>query len=284
MVAPVPPTALARAISYSTMLIRTELGTGTGFIVSFAVSIDRVALLLITNRHVVEGASSCHLHFTTMDPVTGERSADRFHDALVSDASQAWIFHPTEDLAALPFTGVRDQLVSDGVHIHYIAIDDNTIATEDELLSIEAAEDIIMVGYPSGIWDEANNMPVFRRGTTATAPALDLDGRKEFLIDCAVYPGSSGSPIFLFNIGGYLSGNQFMLGASRIKLIGVLSSGHSVDNYGHVVAMPAPLGVSAVIVPSMMNLGICIKSTQLEWFRTHFAGLAAAQAEIPATP
>ena len=41
-------------------------------------------------------------------------------------------------------------------------------------------------------------MPILRRGTTATPIALNFEGRPEFLIDAAVYPGSSGSPVFVY--------------------------------------------------------------------------------------
>jgi len=60
-----------------------------------------------------------------------------------------------------------------------------------------------MVGYPVGIWDSANNMPVIRRGITATHPGKDYEGKSEFMIDAACFPGSSGSPVFLFNLGSY---------------------------------------------------------------------------------
>ncbi len=44
-----------------------------------------------------------------------------------------------------------------------------------------------MIGYPNGIWDEANNMPIIRRGITATHPNFNYNGKPEFMIDAACF-------------------------------------------------------------------------------------------------
>ena len=54
-----------------------------------------------------------------------------------------------------------------------------------------------MIGYPDGIWDSVNNLPVIRKGITATHPHISWNGKTEFLTDIASFPGSSGSPYFL---------------------------------------------------------------------------------------
>lgn len=60
-----------------------------------------------------------------------------------------------------------------------------------------------MIGYPNGLWDSVNNMPIVRRGTMATNISLNHNDKREFVIDAACFPGSSGSPVVLFNKGGY---------------------------------------------------------------------------------
>jgi hypothetical protein len=121
-----------------------------------------------------------------------------------------------------------------------------------------------MVGYPNGIWDSAHNMPIFRKGTTATHPNLDWNNRPEFLIDAACFPGSSGSPVFLLNEGGYMSRNGPIFGKSRLKLLGVLYAGpqHTVEGDIKIVAVPTqnkPIAVASI--PN--NLGMIIKSREL---------------------
>lgn len=55
-----------------------------------------------------------------------------------------------------------------GKELFYIAFDVSTLPDRKLLDDVSALEDIIMVGYPNGIWDEKNNKPIFRKGITAT--------------------------------------------------------------------------------------------------------------------
>lgn len=100
------------------------------------------------------------------------------------------------------------------------------IPSSDELKELDVVEDVLMVGYPSRNWDEANNQPIFRKGITATHPFLNFNGKKEFYIDAGVFSGSSGSPVVLFNRGGYTTKHgEYRTGETRIKLLGVFNKG-----------------------------------------------------------
>ncbi|WDL97888.1 hypothetical protein [Alicyclobacillus sp. ALC3] len=69
-----------------------------------------------------------------------------------------------------------------------------------------------------------NNFPIFRHGSTATQPGVDYNGEPKFLIDMACFPGSNGSPVLLYNPGGYATREGFTF-KSRLYLIGVLYAG-----------------------------------------------------------
>ena len=58
-------------------------------------------------------------------------------------------------------------------------------------------QQVVFVGYPDGVRDISHNLPVVRTGTIATHPHLDFDSEPDFLIDAHIWPGSSGSPIFV---------------------------------------------------------------------------------------
>ena len=74
------------------------------------------------------------------------------------------------------------------------------IPSKEEIVNtISRIEDITVVGYPDGIWDSYNNMPIVRKGITATSLQLDFNNEPKFLIDAAIYGGSSGSPVYIFN-------------------------------------------------------------------------------------
>jgi hypothetical protein len=122
-----------------------------------------------------------------------------------------------------------------------------------------------MVGYPNGIWDATNNMPIARRGITATHPNLNYEGRREFMIDAACFPGSSGSPVFLYNTGGYATRAEGMvMGGIRIKLLGVLYAGPQHIATGEVRVVNVPTQQRAIAVSSIpQNLGLVVKASRL---------------------
>lgn len=132
-------------------------------------------------------------------------------------------------------------------------------------------DDITMIGYPKGIWDEANNFPVFRKGITATNPKYNWNNKKEFLIDCACFPGSSGSPVLLINMGGYFTRSGLTLGSTRVKLLGILYAGPQHTATGEIEIVDVPITQRLVLISRIPNnLGIVIKSELLKDFDSVF--------------
>jgi hypothetical protein len=62
---------------------------------------------------------------------------------------------------------------------------------------IGPGDEIFMIGYPKGIFDKSNNLPLYRRGTISSDLMVNFNDRSEFLIDMECTRGSSGSPIIL---------------------------------------------------------------------------------------
>ncbi|MEK7661411.1 MAG: serine protease, partial [Pseudomonadota bacterium] len=106
---------------------------------------------------------------------------------------------------------------------------------------------------------------------------------KHFAIDCACFPGSSGSPIFLFNEGMYFEGeSNLVMGKSRVKLIGVLYAGPQYDVHGEMVTLPIPTETSKIpTLRQMINIGFCVSSTQIEWFEELAKSLLENEKPIP---
>ena len=260
-------------LAHSTVRIETTKasgeGSGTGFFYRFVDKGDTYVPAIVTNKHVIEGSLRGSFVLTEKDddenPIYGKYQ--RFY---FDDFQNQWTPHPDKeiDLCAMPIAPILHQAEKRELKFFYISLDKSLLLTEEELNDLILMEDVVMVGYPNGIWDEKNNMPIFRKGITATHPNLDWNGRPEFLIDAACFPGSSGSPVFLFNQGGYATkSGGLVIGPSRVKLLGVLYAGpqHSVSGEIRVVQVPTqnvPVAVSSI--PN--NLGIVIKSSQLTAF------------------
>lgn len=264
--------SLAERLLYSTVKITALnqgniIGTGTGFFTTFNQTSESIVPVIITNKHVVTGADQIRITCHISDDNTYKPSG-RFiqvnillHDTLIN--------HPDQmvDLCAISTGSILQQAIDRKTPIFYAPVTMDTIPTQSEWQNFDAIEDITMVGCPNGISDTVNNLPIIRQGITATSPSKNYNGKHEFMIDMACFPGSSGSPVFLYNPHGYLDKetNQFMMGRPRLKLLGILYAGPQITNSGKIILANPP----QITVNSMMHLGYVINSSQLRVLESH---------------
>lgn len=241
--------------------------SGTGFFYNLGLD-DKLAPLIITNKHVVSNMKKGMFRFTKASTKGEPIYTDHFTITYEVDFEKMWIFHPDAnvDLCVLPINPLLEAAKQMGNKLFFRTLDNSLIPTNENLKSLDAIESIIMIGYPNGLWDSVNNMPIVRRGTTATSVCLDYEGRKEFLIDAACFPGSSGSPVLLCDIGGYRDkkGN-LNWGASRIFLLGILYAGPQLTVTGEIRVVTIPNMQQKALAVSHIpnNLGYIIKSERI---------------------
>jgi hypothetical protein len=234
---------------------------GTAFLFAFFKTDASSVLALVTNRHVVEGMQSCSFSLAGTDN-NGMPDLNNHIPITIDNFSQAWLGHPSVDLAIIPVGKLLNELNRKPFIIH---LDPTLIPTDEELKSFTPVEQVLTVGYPGQLWDEVHNVPIFHRGYTATAPYIEFKGRKEFLIDFTTWPGASGSPVFIYNEGGWIDrkGNTIM-GGIRAKLVGVVYGVALQDVSGNVLIQAGPTSVAApgrMAVPA--NLGACIMASRI---------------------
>jgi hypothetical protein len=130
-----------------------------------------------------------------------------------------------------------------------------------------------MAGYPNDIYDQVNNVPVVRRGITATPFQIDHNGKKEFLIDAACFPGSSGSPVIVQDFGPRMSQQNLVLGGAKIHLLGTLYAGPQHTATGEIIVAPIPTTKRMQTLSRIPNnLGYCIKSERILELRQFIPG------------
>jgi hypothetical protein len=228
------------------------MATGTGFLFDF-----KGYLYLITNAHNItrvnpatKERTTCYIAFPEKivyfirriisdDPF--KMVAFELEAPLYSDSEMLcplWYEHPKfgydVDVVALPLFS-KIEIPAD-VRIFPI----NSFDLEDRF-PLEASDDVFILGYPYSI-DGDKKLPIWKRGSIATEPAIDIDGLPKLLIDTASRPGMSGSPVIFQRTGihGFnldkLSGEEII---GRIRgFVGVYS--------GRIVArdpLDAQLGV-----------------------------------------
>ena len=62
-------------------------------------------------------------------------------------------------------------------------------------IQVQPGDDVIVIGYPSGSFDQFNKLPILKTGLLNTPLGLHFNGLDAFLIDFKYYEGSSGSLI-----------------------------------------------------------------------------------------
>jgi len=166
--------------------------SATGFLFQFEPQ-DRVPVLaVVTNKHVLEGARWVAFFFHTaanvrenVGKLTGVAQQVKLPDPL-----QGWLQHPNSDvdLCAHPCQELLARTeVEFGVRLVQRPLARELIWSDHDMATkLSAAEEVLMVGYPNGLWDRAHNLPLFRRGITATPASVDFNGCPEGLLDIVV--------------------------------------------------------------------------------------------------
>jgi hypothetical protein len=237
-----------------------SVSSGTGLLFNLFNMERSQVPVIVTNRHVVEGSDHCTFNLAGR-LADGSPDLKNHIPIQIPQFQTAWIAHPNVDLVIIPIGQILNELLQSGRAPYFIALDPSLIPTDDELKSLLPVEQILTVGFPGLLWDDVHNLPIFHRGYTASAPYIDFKGKKEFLIDIATWPSSSGSPVLLFNDTSWLNRSGVINMGGRIKLLGIVYGVAVQDVAGNVLIQNAPTQIASVMVPT--NLGACIQASQI---------------------
>jgi len=271
----------ATKISLSTIRLECygpDVGSiGTGYLYLYQFTEEEFIPVIVTNKHVVKGATQLKTVFTVIKQgvdVGEDGTADgeeRF--PVVMDNLQRHTFlhpDPSIDLCVI-LLGATLNSIREGYGVKNVFLSNSWHVGPDLAPIIRPIETVIMVGYPSGIWDEVNNRPITRRGLTASHPLKSWNGTRQFVVDAACFPGSSGSPVFLYEDGMFRVRDGAFTPGTRVKLLGTLWGGPTVDAHGVLVDKEIPTSIpigneKIPVVKTMMNLGYVIHADALNDF------------------
>ena len=247
------------------------IATGTGFLFSFPGDHpNETKPVLFTNKHVPIGGSYAVVRFsTTKDGM----ARDGDFCCRTQGGIQDWIMHPdpSVDLCMLPIAPMLKSMERQHVKPLVRWFTKDIVVSAKRWRHFRQMDDVIMIGYPNGIFDVVNNQPIFRKGVLATNPSFDYLGKKEFLVDMAVYPGSSGSPILSVQEGAILNRETGSISINTgdgflCHLLGVVSSVYNPDIAGTVELVPTSeqkqfTPIARTRIPN--NLGLVIKADRI---------------------
>ena len=265
------PGSQMEQIAYATVLIKTqdafgrEMNVGTGFLFQKNLGNNIVTPLLITNKHVVLSISQVTnigiLNFRLSDP--NNLPSSLFTNIRIENFSSQFVLHPNSevDLCALNLAPWFNLYAQNNTNLFIRYIPETLIPTDEELKDLDYIEEIFMVGYPRGLSDNVNGYPIFRRGTTASHPYIDFQGKREFLADITNVDCSSGSPVFLRKVNFLDKENNTVIGLGHFYFMGIAYSSELVNTF---VANKQNGAIEATNdIQTTMNIAHIIKSSEL---------------------
>jgi hypothetical protein len=276
--------SIAEQLLFATVRIETDTGVGTGFFFGIERNGQQYGFL-VTNKHVIKNTSTGRILFTISEnkqPILGKT-----YWLNITHFGDWWYGHsdPDVDIAIAPIGGAIKTITDKGISVYHRFIHENLIPDAKQVEDFDAIEEIVFIGYPNDIWDNLNNLPVTRRGITATPLAVDFRGKKQFLIDGSVFPGSSGSPVFVLKIGGYSTkAGDFVVGNNKLVFVGIVSSVFYRRAEGKIEMTEAPTAMVPIPVSQeMIDLGLVIKSSVLIETIEQFLGSKGKEEAKPVT-
>jgi Trypsin-like peptidase domain len=248
---------------HNAIIICDENGTerGTGFVIGDK---ERIRFFLVTNKHVIGGDKFERDKLKEIALLTNIQGKDssvrregikyRFVPGSVREHSD-----PDVDVMAFDITGLIVRLKQQyNERIPFQPILLNELATPEliQKYDVKIGDEIIVIGFPNlhGLQHPTTSFPIVRQGIIASNIGEPLQDHKNhagkdrirlirgFLIDGAIIPGSSGSPVFLKpslfrSIKGMETADSFPL-----LVLGIISEYRK--SYTTDLLWPANLGIA----------------------------------------
>lgn len=269
------------SLTHSTVRIEVpetdKQGTGFFYKINFGGPNAFTKVYIATNRHIVEGATAIRYVMSTASDVrttdeagvfpgevhhTLETSLGRtFHGGVAMDILFA---HPDPEVDLV----LIDVTIPLGLHLattklRLVSLDRSWLPQPGDR-RLRSIENLKIVGYPLGMWDAFNNRPIARSGSTATHPLAKFEGKSNFLVDGAVFDGSSGSPVFCYESPMYKLPDGGFSPGTKAVLLGVLWAVLEVDTQGRmVIEQISAADTGTPVLKTSLHMGVALQARHL---------------------
>ena len=200
-------------------------------------------LMLISNKHVFLGSEGMsesdreliiHLNQKKDDGMPDLGNVQQFN---IDNFEYRYYPHPNPDIDLACF----DVTYLLAENVYFKPLDERCLNLID-YSKVAPGSEVIFVGYPEDRYDIVNNLPLIRTGSIASMPDVDFNGRGQIVIDAQVFPGQSGSPVFVKS-------------GSQASFLGVVCETMVKNSQLQIL----PTNIPRIAVEQILGLGVIIK-------------------------
>lgn len=253
---------------FSTVRIErvSDKNVGTGFFFNYEIPNQRHIPLLITNKHVKESCEEFLIEFHKAKLDQNRFSIPQIDNRIktkITIPEDTWFDHPNPlvDVTILPIANLLTSFTNENNSIFYIGLSQKLLPSRSRYSLIKPIEQVVFIGYPAGMIDKKNWLPIVRQGITATPILADYCGFEVFLIDAFIFGGSSGSPVFILDDGSYTNGRGNLTVGLRVFLVGIISHRQVVKEKYEVKELESIMGIEH---ERLLNLGTVFRFTVIQ--------------------
>lgn len=170
---------------------------GTGFLYRHTIKLQDgkpgYLTYLVTNKHVLLNHSAIVLRFEN-----DAGTSSHFVVPLFKNEENMWSGHPDADVD-VAIINLNTHLLHKTIGPVPVFMDpENTLGlTDEEAKNLCEGDGIFLLGFPMGMVDKIQNLPIVRGGTIARLKDCKAKRTKSFLVDCQTFPGNSGGPVIV---------------------------------------------------------------------------------------
>lgn len=209
----------------------SRMGKATGFFLRLP---ESKRLFLITNRHVVIDEDDLYfpdklkllLHLNQSNLQLNAQYNVALYEGLDRKQKRWREIDPKIDVVAIELSTTELE------KFYFHSFTPKDFAPTGARLAL--GEPVAIIGYPSGFSDDVYNLPVARQGAIASAFPIPFRGKRHFLIDAILHPGTSGSPVITRPEATRLTETAQLVFGQRVYLLGINSGSYGGLNLNAV--------------------------------------------------
>ncbi len=193
---------LSMELIHATVQLEQPLGdgtrtVGTGFLIEAPTPDGKPRVVLVTANHVFEKmpGSDARIGYRVENPDGSWTYAPATLKIRDKAGHALWTHHPSRDVATLSIIAPEAFAKA--------AIPESWLAEDQTFTQLEvgAGDEMMALGFPRGLAANQAGFPILRSGRVASYPVAPAKIFPTFLLDFSVFPGNSGGPVFMSQMG-----------------------------------------------------------------------------------